>query len=309
MLTKKQLKEIEEVITKRFLAFRYEHLADRNLTVAELDQLKRAGILRTSVRNFSGDAFALGKIVGAVGESEALSLSFNELKKMVTNMPQSTVETKAIEFANDHAGEYIQGIGDLLIKDIRTGTVRATGDALRSVQDGVKTAIKDRKTISELRTDLFHRIDDRFRDWQRVAHTEMTSSIQNGIYNDIRENSKHGSSQLVFKRPAPDACSHCKRMYLESDGITPRIFKMTELSDSNIGKKAADWEPTIGPVHPWCQCQLQMVPDGFEFKTSKEGNAELVYTGRMATISLKKSLNNDMLSDEESECICDYDRG
>jgi len=307
VLTKKELKEIEEVIKNRFIAFRYEHLADRSLTPADLEQLKRAGILRESVRNFSGDAFALGKIVGAVGEKESLSMGFDELQKMVLKMPRTTVEKKAIEFANDHAGEYIQGIGDLIIKDVRTGSVRATGEALRSVQDGVKNAIKDRKTISELRTDLFHRIDDRFKDWQRVAHTEMASSIQNGIYNDIRENSKHGSDQLVFKRPSPDACSHCKRMYLESDGITPLIFKMSELSASNIGKKAADWEPTIGPVHPWCQCQLQMVPDGFEFKTSKDGNAELVYTGRSATISLKKSFNNDMLSDEESECVCKYE--
>lgn len=306
MLTKAQLKQIEDIIKRRFLAFRWEHLGERNLTAAEIDQLKRAGILRNSVRTISGDAYALGKIISAVGEKEAESLSFNELKKMVTKMPQTSVERRAIEFANDHAGEYIQGIADDLIKDIRTGSVRATGDALRAVQDGVKEAIKDRKTISELKTDLFHRIDNRFRDWQRVAHTEITNAIQNGVYNDIRENSKHGSNQLVFKRPSPDACSHCKRMYLESDGVTPRIFKMSDLADSNIGKKVAEWEPTIGPVHPWCQCQLNIVPDGFEFKTNKEGNAELVYTGKTATISLKKSLTNDVLSDEDSECTCEY---
>lgn len=309
MLTKKKLKEIEDIIKKRFIAFRYEHLAERNLTAAELEQLKTAGILRSSVRNFSGDAFALGKIVGAVGEKEAVSLGFDELVQMVTKIPQTTVETKAIAFANEHAGEYIQGIADLMIKDVRTSAARATGAALRAVQDGVKTAIKDRETISELRTVLFDRIDDSFRDWQRVAHTEMTNSIQHGVYHDIRENSKRGSDQMVFKRPSPDACSHCKRLYLDDDGITPRIFKMSELAYSNIGKKAADWEPTIGPIHPWCSCQLTMVPDGFEFQVTKEGNAELVYTGKTATISLKKSFKQFELSDEESECTCDYDRG
>lgn len=305
MLTKRQLKQIEEMIKRRFLAFRYENLGERNLTADEIDQLKRAGILRSSVRNFSGDAYALGRIINQVGTSSATSLGFDEVKQIATKMPMSSVEEKAIEFANDHAGEYIQGIGDDLVRDIRAASARSTEDALRAVQDGVKDAIKNRKTISELKTNLYGRIDNRFRDWQRVAHTEMTAAIQRGVYNDIRESSTKGADQLVFKRPSPDACSHCKRMYLEEDGITPRIFKMSELEDSNIGKRVADWKPTIGPVHPWCQCQLQIVPDGFEFEVTKEGKAELVFTGRTAKISLKKSFNNLVLSDEESDCTCE----
>jgi hypothetical protein len=306
MLTKKQLKQIEEMIRKRFLAFRFENLGERSLTPDEIDQLKRAGILRSSVRNFSGDAYALGRIINQVGATSAASLGYDEVKKIATKMPTTSVEEKAIEFANDHAGEYIQGIADDMIRDIRAGAARSTEDALRAVQDGVKNAIKDRKTISELKTTLYGRIDNRFRDWQRVAHTEMTAAIQRGVYNDIRESSSKGADQLVFKRPSPDACSHCKRMYLEEDGITPRIFKMSELEDSNIGLRVADWKPTIGPVHPWCQCQLQVVPDGFEFETTKEGKAELVFTGRTAKISLRKSLNNVVLSDEDSDCTCDY---
>ena len=38
--------------------------------------------------------------------------------------------------------------------------------------------------------------------------------------------------QLVYKRPNPDACQHCKRVYL-TDGITPRVFKLSDLTDSN----------------------------------------------------------------------------
>jgi hypothetical protein len=43
-------------------------LCDRDLTSAELLQVKDAGILRSTVRNFSGYAFALGKIMNKVGE-------------------------------------------------------------------------------------------------------------------------------------------------------------------------------------------------------------------------------------------------
>lgn len=41
---------------------------------------------------------------------------------------------------------------------------------------------------------------------------------------------------------------------------------MSELADTNHGLKAADWLPTIGSVHPYCRCQLSVVPEGYEFE-------------------------------------------
>lgn len=307
MLTKAQLEKIEKLIRQRFLAFTYEALGDRALTTEEIRELQAAGLLRSNVRNLVGDAYTLGKIATMIDPEAARRLTYEQAKKMASKMaPTTEVEKRSIEWAQDHAGQYIKGLSDDMVKEVRAASARTASSAIRAVQDEVAEAIRDRKTVSQLRSSLFDAIDDRARDWQRVAFTEMNESIQRGIYHEIRRNSPLGADQLVYKRPNPDACKHCKRVYLEDDGVTPRVFKLSELADSNYGLKAHEWQPTIGSVHPWCQCQLQMIPEGYDFVKNEAGEAILEYTGRTARPRVKKSMNNEPLSDTDHDCTCSY---
>lgn len=334
MLTKAQLKRIEEIIRKRFLVFTYENLGEKALTEEELDELKRSGLLRPGVRDFVGDSHTLGRIAKLVGASSASTLGYDDVLKRAKKLkPITAVERKMIDWSRSNAAQYIRGLRDDMVKEVGAASSRVAISAIRAVQDEVAGAIESRKTVGELKTALNDAIDDRFRDWQRVASTEMQSAIQRGIYAEIREH--HGADQLVFKRPNPNACKYCKRVYLEPDGFTPKVFLLSELEDSNYGLRAADWGPTIGPVHPWCQCQLQMVPEGYDFKTSwvvdepfggyKRGqvisdavytgldvedrkklrkDAILEYTGTTAKPSTRKSFSHE--SDEDDDCICCY---
>jgi hypothetical protein len=183
--------------------------------------------------------------------------------------PLSGVEQKAIEYAESSVGEHIRGLSEMTTRTVRTSAADASAAALRKVREGVSAAIANRESISELQTRLFNSLDDRVRDWRRIAMTEMNNAVQNGVYREIREKSDVGEDQMVYKRPNPDACKHCKRLYLKSDGITPKIFKLSDLADSNVGLKADSWVPTIGSVHPHCMCQLLVVPDGYTFVTVK----------------------------------------
>lgn len=272
MLTKAQLKKIEQIIRKRVLSFKYEALGERALTSEEIEQLKRLGLLRESVRNFSGDAFVLGKIASRIDRTLSRSVTYDQVLKMASRLPMTTVEKKALEYVKDHAGEYITKLADDMVREVRGESART---ALAEVQNQVASAVEKRETISQLKTRLFNSFDDKHRDWTRVASTEMQSAIQHGIYQDIQEN--FGPDQLVYKRPAPDACKHCVRLHLEDDGVTPRIFKLSDLEQSNIGKKASDWDATIGPVHPYCQCQLHVVPEGHTFVKRKVATAPIVF--------------------------------
>lgn len=301
MLTKAQLKELEEKIRKRFLTFRNEVTGERSLTAEELRLLKEAGILRNSVSSFSGDAYALGKIVSAVHE-KARSMDYVELLEQAAKIPTTDVEERAIAWSDENVGEYIKGIESMMIKDIKIGTIRSAGDALRAVRTGVSETIKNRETVSQLQTKLRDIVDDKYRDWQRVAFTEMNNAIQNGIHDGILE--KHGPEALVYKRPNPDACKYCKKLHLEPDGITPRIFKLSSLAQNNIGKKASEWEVVVDSTHPWCQCQLMVLPDGFEF-VANEGHteSELKFTGRKpVSADAKKSF----VSDEDDDYFFKY---
>jgi len=337
MLTKSQIRKIQEIIKRRFLAFTYEALGERALTKDEIKLLKRAGLLRSSVKNMIGDPYVLGKIVAITDRKRGRELDYKTVLKLVEKnaKPMTQVERLAIDYAKDHAGQYIQGIGDAMAKDAAGIVARRQMEAIRTE---VVSAIEERKTTSELKTALFDAVDDKYRDWQRVASTEMNDAIQNGIFQGIKESSDEGNNQLVYKRPSPDACKYCKAVYLREDGFTPKIFKLSELIPSNIGRKAANWGPTIGSVHPWCQCQLHPVLDGFDFekrrvvaegftargkqykpgqivedgeftqlsaaqKKNLKWDAILTYTGKTGS-HIKKSV--EKLDFSENECICGY---
>ena len=115
--------------------------------------------------------------------------------------------------------------------------------------------------------------------WRRVASTELNNAIQNGIYHSIADTSDEAGDQLVYKLPNPDACKYCKAVYLEDDGVTPKIFKLNQLEETNIGRKANDWGPTVGAVHPWCSCQLITIPDGYDFLKKKVVGTEFEHEG------------------------------
>ena len=279
-LTKDQLKKIEKVIRDRMLRFTYETVGEAPLTDAEIASLKEAGVIRGSVRHLTGEAYTIGKVVALMDKAEARDMGFTGIMKLAKErkfIETTAVEKQAMDWAATHTGQYIKGLTDDMIRDATTVASRAASTAIRAVQDEVISTIKNRKTISELKTALYDVLDDKGRDWLRIASTEMTSAIQQGIYAEIREN--YGADQYVYKRPAADACPHCRRLYLKADG-TPKIFKLSELTQSNIGRKVATWEATIGPVHPWCQCQLLVLPDGYGFVKNRVATEPFDDAGR-----------------------------
>lgn len=287
MLTKKQLKQIEEIIKNRFLSFTYEAIGERALTSEEIDILKNAGLIRSSVRNMIGDSYILGKVVALMKRESARGLTFNEVLELAGRVKMTGIEREAMNWASNHAGQYIKGLSDDMIRETTAEIARRSGSALRAVQDQVADSIKNRETVSELKTALFDIIDDSARDWRRVASTEMTNAVQNGIYSEIR--SHHGSDQFVYKKPTPNACKHCKRVYLEDDGVTPKIFKLSELSDSNIGKKAMEWEPTVGCF------PSDVLVDGKSIEDIMIGEMVTTHTGDLRPVIGKKTEKSSQL--------------
>lgn len=304
MLTKTQLKKIEEAIKKRFVVFTYEALGEEALSEDEIKELQKLGLLRANARHFVGDAYTLGRISKLIKHADLKDMSFNQVMETAKKLkPTTGVERKAMDWASNHAGQYIRGIGDDISKEIGAATSRVALEALRDVREGVSAAIVKRETTSQLRSTLFHAVKVKHKDWQRVASTEMHEAIQRGVHSEILETG--GKDQLVYKQPSPTACKHCKRLFLDSSGA-PKVFKLSELADNNFGKRAADWKPVIGAVHPWCQCQLLIIPDGYNFvKHPTTGAVRLEYTGETATQSTEKSFGSDSdIGDED--CTCSY---
>jgi hypothetical protein len=64
-----------------------------------------------------------------------------------------------------------------------------------------------------------------------------------------------------------DLCDECRRLHLMPDGVTPRLW---HLSDVGHGyHKKGDEDPKIGGLHPHCRCSLVTLLPGYGFVDGK----------------------------------------
>lgn len=74
-----------------------------------------------------------------------------------------------------------------------------------------------------------------------------------------------------------DLCGECKRLHLMPDGITPRLWYLSECGHGYHKKGESD--PKIGGLHPHCRCTLVTLMPGFGF--SSEGKIMFIKRGHL----------------------------
>lgn len=179
-------------------------------------------------------------------------------------------QQRAADAARERGASLILGLGEAAADGIATAAMTADEfDARqqRAIAGATATAIERREGVGRLRSRLFDTIvQDRARDLDRIAATELTGATNAGISDAIAEVADEGDRVAVLVNP--DACKTCVRHY--TSGGKPRIFKLAELHPwgANFKVKAANMVTTVPPLHPWCHCTLIYVPAGFGFDDS-----------------------------------------
>lgn len=272
-LTNQQLHEIRNIIRDHHYAFIINTIGVDAVAQEIVDDLKAKGLVNVSVQSVE-EAYLYGQVVAALEDPKTKQMSYEEFQAYVQKnpIPLGDVERRAIQFAQQQAAQYVVGLGNRV--DQATGQLIIEADAqLRAetrgnIQDATAENIIKRESVKKLKSNLGWAKKDWARDWDRIAITEKQVSMQVGVADGIAE--KGGPDARVAKRPAPDCCEHCARLYLGPDG-QPRIFKLSDLIKNglnNFGRKARDWLPVLGAMHPFCQCQLIRIPPGWGFDES-----------------------------------------
>lgn len=65
-------------------------------------------------------------------------------------------------------------------------------------------------------------------------------------------------------------CGECKRLHLDDDGVTPRLWRLSELSHEY--HKRGGSVPSVGGLHPHCRCSMVTLMPGYGF--NKQGMVE-----------------------------------
>ncbi|NLY08559.1 MAG: hypothetical protein GXZ11_01455 [Tissierellia bacterium] len=220
-------------------------------------------------------AYKAGRLKGKSKGNIPLQDIENEIKKEM--VPKTITQLQGYKTEED--------LSHLLTK-ARAKYSRQTIDYLKRDMGVISTVFKDEPIPKEWIAQELRKITgDTKQDWDMVIRTELKNNDLEGMASAILDNksplSNDGAETRIFKQPNPDACKHCKRLYLEPNGLTPRVFKLGELmaNGTNIGKKVADWQATLGTLHPHCYDDETEVLTNNGFKLFKDlAESDLVYT-------------------------------
>ena len=267
MVTSKRILEIiEEIIEKKYNQLTISVLGRSVFSEKELEALKDQGIDLDSHGNNSFLRMAyLHNFINKTGDLEAPT-SLEDLKSQLSNpqtIPVGEAHNYSIEHLNENAHKAIEKLRQDMIARF-TGLARDNNNdykmnALQNLDrsDEADKLVKE-STIGRLKQSLRDLSKQANRDWERIVNTEVSNAVGLGSSDRIVSENKDKPLEevYVYKIPVNDAklCKHCRRFFLDSDG-SPKVYKLSQLlsNGTNYGKKAADWSPVSGAVHPNCR--------------------------------------------------------
>ena len=268
-LTKTQIAQIKKIITEHMEVLMKIVVGDGKPSP---ELLRKLGLPK-EITDLITDSYKYGKL-GVLKGKDLSKMSTSEVEKLLKKLTLTKNQQKSIEYLQVKTQQSIDTLQAKILANVMNTVVQDQLNMYQTVKKVIPEAMADPierteryKVIQKLR----EQSGDWERDWHRVAMTEMWDAKVMGEANAIIDNesplSKKGKDTMVFKRPAPNACAQCVKHYLEPDGVTPKLFKLSDLmaNGTNYGKKTADWKPTVGVLHPNCMCPLSVMPDGYHF--------------------------------------------
>jgi len=283
LFTVTQLQELAQIIRDHHTAIAIGFFGETSVPPAEVQRLVAMNILPKAALGIIDDAFAYGQLLAAInaqverGVTRIPEMTLTNIKKRLKSrpLPLTTGEEMAREWARQSAATHVRGLGNRVAHDFETTAIEADRALQQRMQNAIRETldanIERAETWRKLKSDLGHKTDDWARDFGRIAATEKTRAMQEGQVQALVKREGDPKHVLVAKIPTPAACDHCVRLHLTSGvGSRPRVFRLADLQSngSNVGRKAREWKAVVGPTHPWCECALVHVPEGWGFDST-----------------------------------------
>lgn len=270
-LTRAQINKIKSIISDHMEVLMQLTTGDGHPSPALLRKLK----LPKDITDLITSSYQYGRL-GVLKGKDLSAMSSRDVKVLMRVLKLTPAQKSSLERVKLKAQQSIDSITQKITSNVVTLALQSDLSMWSAVKDIIPAALENDTPRYKVIQQLREKTGDMQRDWHRVAHTEMWDAKLQGeaeaILNNESPLSKNGAETLVYKKPAPNACAKCKQLYLEKDGVTPKVFKLSELvaMGTNYGKKQADWVPTLGVLHPNCMCPLSVMPPNTKFDS--QGN-------------------------------------
>lgn len=317
-LTAEQLQRLMRAITDRF-GFIGAQLQSVEYTPPDdlLQRWKDLGLVDHSITPetfmasvpadmaFIRNSYVMGKFITAVESG----MAYDAVMTLAANTPLLLPDLHAIAVAEqqtalyltDNATDLATKVGQLAIKQ-RNDTIRQMAvdfhswklertvlDREEKEEAGIVTETRYVENWQQFKSELHHTLNEKDRDLERVAYYEINDAIKQGQAAKLMADGN--VDKLVYKMPLSTACAQCRHLYLQEDGKTPRVFKLSQMisNGTNIGRKphpikggkvnpagridgAETLKAVAGLMHPWCACQGPYEVTGHEPWIAKKKN-------------------------------------
>lgn len=254
-------------LMRLFTAFlKLRAVGAHSLTRSELKDLARAGLITSAPKT-------------------AVARSYLTTHSQSAMMPApKQVREGAIDFLERMFLRYADKASEQMTADL-LGRIEGNLMPFTNREEGknIYDLLRNKESVNKY---LGHALNDTVKEWRNrwklIVDTELSRASNYGAMDAILHNNKDKPPEeiRVYKVGPMDGavCNECKKFWFWDDGMTPRIYLMSELiaGGSNIGRKRHDWKPTIDNTHPnERHFILQQIKSGYGFVGSKR-----VYIGK-----------------------------
>lgn len=251
--------KIKGIIEKYNLLLKYSVLGPSALTRAQIKFLVKSGLLQPHHIKFN---------LGDVYLQSHLDALRRKSRKSVRDFTIKHLRSSAGMFIDRFMDKQATDLGSIVQNDL----LASLSQLRDKVQDEISEGVIRNQSAQEIARRLREKTQDLNKDWERVVTTELARAQNLGNFDAIIENNidKAHDEIYVYKTGPHDAktCKWCLKFWFLPGGVTPKVYKMSDLvaNGSNIGKKAADWQPTVDNTHPNERHFLMELPHGFGFR-------------------------------------------
>lgn len=276
IFTQSQTQDMLSILKKHELIFILKQIGSQYLSTTDKAILLSAGIDVDKYKNKKGiieHAFLFGILSEAINDNRVKNMTYSQFQKFLASknyIPLTTSEEFALKQVKDRAYTDITNLGNRMRNAVSNSVLNNNSKQSLIVQDMIKKktveAVALRKGARALAADLANASQDWEVDWLRIAYYLTHEAFNAGRAQNILKN--YGNNAEVYFDVYPGACNKCKELYLtnpDDDYSEPVVFKLKDIiaNGNNIGRKVADWKPTISPTHPYCRCTINYKKPGF----------------------------------------------
>ena len=265
-LTRNQIRQIQRIISDHMEVLMQLTTGDGKPSPR---LVKKLG-LPEAIVDLITTSYKYGKL-GVLQGKDLSTMSESDVKKLMRNIKLTKSQQNSVDYSKIKAQQSIDSLSQRITSSVVTMAIQSDLSMWEAVKEVIPAAMENDTPRYKVIQELREKTGDWERDWHRVVHTEMWDAKLQGeaeaIMNDESPLSKDKGETLVYKRPAHNCCNKCRQLYLEKDGVTPKVFRLADLmaNGTNYGKKQADWLPTLGILHPNCMCTLNVMPKDTAF--------------------------------------------